>query len=80
LDGLTKGKSDQQFAVALQRAGDILLSTDMNPAQVRKLLEKGNTRRLRSELEKALTKPSRATEIGTQAARSATLTEMTGDN
>lgn len=79
-DGLGKKKNSREFAAALQSAGDILLTSGMNPATVRSLLERGNTRRLRQELQdNLLLNPSRATRFGAQTARSATAAQMTGE-
>lgn len=79
-DGLGKEKNSREFAAALQSAGDILLTSGMNPATVRSLLERGNTRRLRQELQdNLLLNPSRATRFGAQTARSATAAQMTGE-
>ncbi len=79
-DGLGKEKNSKEFAAALQSAGDILLTSGMNPATVRSLLERGNTRRLRQELQNnLLLNPSRATRFGAQTARSATAAQMTGE-
>ena len=46
-DGLGQQKNSRAFTEALQSAGDILLTSGMNPRKVREILEKGNTRRLR---------------------------------
>ena len=79
-DGLGKKKNSREFSAALQSAGDILLTSGMNPATVRSLLERGNTRRLRQELQdNLLLNPSRATRFGAQTARSATAAQMTGE-
>jgi len=79
-DGLGKEKNSREFAAALQSAGDILLTSGMNPTTVRSLLERGNTRRLRQELQdNLLLNPSRATRFGAQTARSATAAQLTGE-
>jgi len=79
-DGLGKEKNSRQFAAALQSAGDILLTSGMNPETVRSLLQRGNTRRLRQELQdNLLLNPSRATRFGAQTARSATAAQLTGE-
>ena len=79
-DGLGQQKNSRAFAEALQSAGDILLTSGMNPRKVREILEKGNTRRLRQELQDNLMlNPSRATRLGSQVTRSATMAQLTGE-
>ncbi len=79
-DGLGQQKNSRAFAQALQSAGDILLTSGMNPRKVREILEKGNTRRLRQELQDNLMlNPSRATRLGSQVTRSATMAQLTGE-
>jgi len=82
LDGLSQGKETAAYARALERAGDILLATTDNPEQIRALLSRGNTRRLRLELEKAtsINRPSARERVIPQAIRSSILVETTGDN
>ena len=80
LDGLGQQKNSRAFSEALQSAGDILLTSGMNPRKVREILEKGNTRRLRQELQDNLMlNPSRATRLGSQVTRSATMAQLTGE-
>lgn len=79
-DGLGQQKNSRAFSEALQSAGDILLISGMNPRKVREILEKGNTRRLRQELQDNLMlNPSRATRLGSQVTRSATMAQLTGE-
>lgn len=80
LDGLGQQKNSRAFSEALQSAGDILLTSGMNPRKVREILQKGNTRRLRQELQDNLMlNPSRATRLGSQVTRSATMAQLTGE-
>ena len=81
-DGIATGAGNEEFDAALRRAGELLLTQGMPPEKIRRLLEEPQSKAFADALEIAFKFNSSpiTSRLGSQAARSGTLTEITGDN
>jgi hypothetical protein len=66
--GLASKKGERAYVQALEKAGDILLESGMDPARLQNMLRRGDMARIQGALQNVLLKPATPTITATQAA------------